>query len=252
MLRLFMVVLLFNTVIFAASASKEIKVCYLEWGKLGGKDLPDNGLVPDVVATTLKSAGYTPKVDILPWARCLKLVELQQYDMVAGFWIGEEQKKIYHYLEPNTIDDIAFITFKDFKAPSGKIEDFFGKKVAIIRDAGGLEKLYSNESKFTISRVNNDIQMVELLKSGRIDAIVSDPVQILSMVDKQFPELVGRLKVWSPPIQRNIGAPAIANNHPLKNELIQNYNEAFKKLVKEGLYDKMIKKHGVILNHPIY
>lgn len=243
------IILLLSIGLSASSPTKEIKVCYLEWGKLGGKSLPDFGLVPDVVATTLKAAGYTPKVDILPWARCLKLVELQEYDMVAGFWIGDEQKKTYQYLDPNTIDDIAFITFKDFQANSGKVEDFLGKKIGILRDAGGLENFYTKADKFTVMKVNNDIQMVELLKAGRIDAIVSDPIQILSLVDRQFPELVGRLKVWSPPIQRNIGAPAVALNHPLKNELITKYNEAFKQLVKDGLYDKMMKKHGVVVNY---
>jgi len=232
-----------------AFASENIKVCYLEWGKLGGDKLPDKGFVPDVVATTLREAGYNPEVTIMPWVRCLKLVELHEYDIVAGFWIGEEQKKTYQFLVPNTIDDISFITLKDYQANSGDIEDFFGKKVALIRDAGGLEKFYSNESKFTVFKVNNDIQMLQLLSAGRIDAIISDPVQILSKVDNEMPELSGKLKVWNPPIQRNIGAPALALNHPQKDEIMKRYNDAFQKLVQNGLYDKMMKKHGVVVKY---
>jgi len=249
-MRYFIFVLLFIMTAAAFAADKEnIKVCYLEWGKLGGEKLPDKGLVPDVVATTLKEAGYTPEVQILPWARCLKLVEFSEFDLVAGFWMGEEQKKTYQFLAPNTVDDIAFITLKDFKADSGDIENFYGKRVALIRDAGGLEKFYENESKFIVFKVNNDIQMLELLKAGRIDAVISDPVQILSKAEKAMPELSGRLRVWDPPIQRNIGAPAVSLKNPKKDELAKKYNEAFEKLVKEGLYEKMMKKHDVTVKY---
>lgn len=244
------ITILFLFSFISLQANNDIKVCYLEWGKLGGKELPNYGLIPDVVATTLKEAGYTPKVDILPWARCLKLVELKRYDLVAGFWIGEEQKRTYTYLEPNTVDDIAFISLDDLKVKSGNIENFYDKKVALIRDAGGLENFYKDENRFQkVIRVNNDIQMIELLKAKRIDAIISDPVQILSLVDNRFPKLKEKLKVWNPPIQRNIGAPAIANDHPKKDEIIQKYNETFIKLRDNGLYDHMMKKHNVILKY---
>lgn len=247
------IILLLITLSSLFSSSEHVKVCYLEWGKLGGKNLPSYGLVPDVVSTTLKEAGYEPEVTIMPWARCLKLVSLKKYDMVAGFWIGEEQKKSYQYFEPNTIDDIAFITLKGFLAKSGKIEDFYGKKVGLIRDAGGLENFYSKEKNFKkVMKVDNDIQLVRLLKAGRIDAIISDPVQVLSKVDAMFPELINKLKVWDPVIQRNIGAPAVAKDHPKRDELEKRYNNAFKKLVKQGLYDEMMKKHDVVLNHKKY
>ncbi|PLX71748.1 MAG: hypothetical protein C0602_00700, partial [Denitrovibrio sp.] len=216
---IFILSLLIASVAFAAD-KENIKVCYLEWGKLGGEKLPDKGLVPDVVATTLREAGYNPEVQILPWVRCLKLVEFSEIDLVAGFWMGEEQKKTYQLLAPNTVDDIAFVTLDSFQAKSGDIEDFYGKRVALIRDAGGLEKFYSNEKEFKVFKVNNDIQMLELLKAGRIDAIISDPVQILSKAEKEMPELTGKLKVWDPPIQRNIGAPAVSLKNPKKDELV--------------------------------
>ncbi|PLX66704.1 MAG: hypothetical protein C0602_11610, partial [Denitrovibrio sp.] len=34
-----------------------------------------------------------------------------------------------------------------------------------------------------------------------------------------------------------------------KDELVKRYNEAFNKLVKEGLYDRMVKKHDVVVKY---
>ena len=236
-----------------ASESKElIKVCYLEWGKLGGENLPNKGFAPDVTLTVLKEAGYDATIDILPWSRCLKSVEVGRHDMVATFWIGEEQKKIYQYFEPQSLDYINFITLKDYKSKSGKLEDFYGKSIGVLRNAGGIENFFDKRDKFKVFDVTSELQLINLLKVGRIDAIVTDSVPLLSLVENKFPELVGKLKVWEPEIQLNISAPAVALDHPKRDEIMQRYNKAFIKLMKEDFYKEMFKKHNLRLKYKKY
>lgn len=238
--------------VFANEQKELIKVCYLEWGKLGGNELPNKGFAPDVTLTVLKEAGYDVSIDILPWSRCLKSVEYKRHDMVATFWIGEEQKKTYQYFEPQSLDYINFITLKDYKAPSGKLEDFYGKSIGVMRDAGGIENFFSKRDMFKVFDVTSELQLINLLKVGRIDAIVTDSVPLLSLVESKFPELVGKLKVWKPEIQLNISAPAIAQTHPKKDEIMRRYNEAFIRLMKQDFYKDMFKRHNLTVKYKDY
>jgi len=252
MLKIILTLCLLFGVVLANEKKELIKVCYLEWGKLGGKDLPNKGFAPDVTLTVLKEAGYDATIDILPWSRCLKSVEYGRHDMVATFWIGEEQKKTYQYFEPQSLDYINFITLKDYKAKSGKMEDFYGKSIGVMRDAGGIENFFSQRDKFKVFDVTSELQLINLLKIGRIDAIVTDSVPLLSLVDNKFPELVGQLKVWEPEIQLNISAPAIALNHPKKDEIMKRFNKTFKKLMQKGFYKEMFKRHNMKLKYKKY
>ncbi len=248
---IFILGLLFGFV--QANEQKElIKVCYLEWGKLGGKDLPNKGFAPDVTLTVLKEAGYDATIDILPWSRCLKSVEVKRHDMVATFWIGEEQKKTYQYFEPLSLDYINFIKLKDYKAKSGKLEDFYGKSIGIMRNSGGIENFFSQRDKFKVFDVSSELQLINLLKIGRIDAIVTDSVPLLSLVENKFPKLVGKLKVWEPEIQLNVSAPAVALDHPKRDELMRRFNKAYIKLMKKDFYKKMFKRHNLTVKHKEY
>lgn len=252
MTKIILVFMLLITTMVASESKELIKVCYLEWGKLGGKKLPNKGFAPDVTLTVLKEAGYDATIDILPWSRCLKSVEVGRHDMVATFWIGEEQKKTYQYFEPQSLDYINFITLKDYKAKSGKLEDFYGKSIGVMRDAGGIENFFSQRDKFKVFDVNSEKQLINLLKIGRIDAIVTDSVPLLSLVDNQFPELVGKLKVWDPEIQLNISAPAVAHSHPKKDELMKRFNTAFVKLMKQDFYKELFQRHNLTVKYKKY
>ena len=252
MKRYLLIITILSSLLFAQESKETLKVCYLEWGKLGGKNLPSKGFAPDVTLTVLKEAGYDATIDIIPWSRCLKSVEVGRHDMVATFWIGEEQKKTYQYFEPQSLDYINFITLKEYKAKSGKLEDFYGKSIGVMRDAGGIEKFFSKRDKFKVFDVTSELQLINLLKVGRIDAIVTDPVPLLSLVENKFPELVGKLKVWEPEIQLNISAPAVALNHPKRDEIMKRYNKAFIKLMKKDFYKQMFKKHNLRLKYKKY
>ena len=244
-----LVILSYN---FAHAEEKEIcKACFLEWGKQGGKDLPDQGFNPDLVSTVLREAGYEPKVDIIPWKRCLALVKSHEYDFVAGYWRGKEGDKYFDYLRPTTIDKITFIVLKDSPCKSGKMEDMYGKRVGYLENAGGLETFRNNENKFETIPVSGDKALLRMLKNHRIDAIVSNSQHITSLAEIEFPDLVGKLRVLSPPIQINITSVAISWTHPKREEIKRRYNKAYDKLVAEGLYERLMKKHGLKVEYKL-
>jgi polar amino acid transport system substrate-binding protein len=243
------IILLSVFVSFMFSSTDHIKVCFLEWGKQGGKHLPDQGFNPDLITNVLTKAGYTSQVDIMPWKRCLLHVQKGTYDMVAGLWVDDNYKKTYHFLETTTIDTIAFMSLKTLDVKSGSLEDFKGKRIGVLRGAGGMDMVKNDNFKYTL--LTDDNLMIKQLSVGRVDAIVSNTDHLLSVIDTRFPELKDKVKVWEPAIQINITSPAIRKNHPHKDELTKRFNQSMRALKKEGFYEKLFKKHGIVLGYQI-
>jgi len=241
--------LLLSLSLFASNQKEHIKVCYLEWGKQGGKHLLDQGFNPDLITNVLKNAGYTLQVDIMPWARCILHVKRGSYDMVAGLWVDENYKKDYHFLETTTIDKIAFMSLKTLKVKSGSLKDFEGKRIGILRGAGGMDMI--KNGNFDVRILTNDDLMIKQLKVGRIDAIVSNTDHLISVIEDRFPEMVGNTRVWKPAIKINITSPAIRKNHPKKDDLTERFNKSMRKLKKDGFYEQLFKKHGITLGYQI-
>lgn len=246
MLKFFLILILSLT--FSFSNQKEhIKVCYLEWGKQGGKHLPNQGFNPDLFTHILTNAGYTSQIDIMPWKRCLLHVQKGSYDMVAGLWIDEKNKKTYEFFDPVTYDEISFMSLKNLDVNSGKLEEFKGKTIGILRGAGNMDMIKNGD--FHVKILTDDDQMINQLKYGRVDAVVSNTAHLLGVIVDRFPELIGKTKVWKPALQTNISAPAISINHPNKTKLKSRFNKALQDAKENGLYEKLFKKHKLVLKY---
>jgi len=235
------------TVLAQDSSAKSdiVKVCYLNWGKQGGKHLPEQGFIPDLLSMVLREAGYRPVVEILPWVRCLDGVKKQKFDFVGSYWIGGDGDAWFDYFLPTTVDRINFITTKGTGLTSGRLEDLDGKRIGFLRGAGGLKSFRTKIEKYTAYEASTDLALIKMLKHGRIDAILSNSPHISGLAETSFPELVDDLVVLQPPVQTNIASPAIAIANPRRNEMKMRYNRAYKKLVADGIYPRLMKKHQI-------
>ncbi|CCQ75547.1 ABC transporter substrate-binding protein [Magnetospira sp. QH-2] len=234
----------------ALAQDKEVaKVCYLNWGKQGGKHLPQQGFIPDLLATVLRKAGYEPIIDIIPWERCLEMVKRKTYDFVGSYWIGGEMDPWYDYFLPTTVDRINFIGTKGANLKSGRLEDLYGKRIGFLKGAGGLKSFRDQIDHFEAFEVSNDIAMIRMLKNGRIDAILSNSPHIIGLAETDYPELVDQLVVLQPPVQTNIASPAIAVDNPRRVEMKKRYNKAYQALVAEGIYQRLMEKHQIRVEH---
>lgn len=233
----------------AAEKKELVKVCFLNWGKQGGEHLPEQGFNPDLVSTVLREAGYEPEVRILPWVRCLEETKQHKYAFVAGYWRGGEGDKWFDYFHPTTVDRINFVVMKESDLTSGRLEDLYGRRVGYLRGAGGLKEFKDRIERFKAFEASKDLALIKMLRAGRIDAIISNSPHITSLAETSFPDMVGHLRVLQPAIQVNIAAPAISWTHPKREEMKARYNRAYEKLVKEGIYERLMAKHKIRVDY---
>lgn len=233
----------------AEQENEIVRVCYLNWGKQGGEHLPEQGFVPDLLSEVLRKAGYEPIIDIIDWNECLKGVRNLDYDFVGSYWIGGQGDAWLDYFLPTTVDRINFITLSDTGLSSGEINDLFGKRIGILKGAGGLQDFKDQAENFEVFELDDDIEMIEMLRDQKIDAIISNSPHISSLAETSFPGLAEKIVVLQPPLQTNIASPAIAIHNPRRMEIKKKYNEAYLTLVRQGMYPRLMEKHDIRVDH---
>ena len=139
--------------------------------------LADGNLVGwgvDVVREIQRRVGSTAKIEIMPWARALKLA--QQADAVAVFATmrTEERARFFQWVGPLQTLNLAFYVRADSETRIDSLED--AMKLGSI----GVPRQFAVDEELTalgfgnLDRVANPNQMVRKLMTGRNDAIASD------------------------------------------------------------------------------
>ncbi|MCB1159459.1 MAG: ABC transporter substrate-binding protein [Leptospiraceae bacterium] len=224
--------------------SKIIRVCHATWGKLGGKTLPHYGLHNHFLEAVLVEAGYTVKTDIINWARCVESVKMMKHDMTMA-WESEKLKKDFQFFSYGMKTPMNFYTKISSPLKNGSFEIMKEKRVAYVRETGGLDNFYKNESMFQSVAVNSVDQLFNMIEWDRIDAFIIDPMSFDDEISKKFPHLKGKIKALQPPIQENIISPMIYKKHPKKSEIEKAYENAYKKVVNRSFIQKLEKIHKV-------
>ncbi|SCA55883.1 exported hypothetical protein [Candidatus Terasakiella magnetica] len=237
----------------AIAANKpSIVICGTTWGKLSGPSLPNKGFVADLVLRVFQHAGYEAKYEIVPWARCIAGVKELKYDLVASAWHGDEIDEEYNYLNDILIDSINFIVPEGSTIKSGNIESFYGLHVGMVRETTGIVEAFSKEDRnnLNISYTANLSSLPKMLIGKRFDAIVGDPVNLNEVMKEQGLNVHHKLITLQPPLKTNIQAPIISKKHPNKDQIISDFNNSFRILVSEGMYDDLITLHDYQANYP--
>lgn len=232
-----------------ADDARSLTICGTAWGKYGGDDLPGKGFVPDLVMRVFRHAGYEIETKLVPWPRCVQLTKELKFDLVSSGWRGENFAPHFDYLNVILIDTVNFITLEDSPIVSGEIENFHGKRVGHVRDSGGMD-VFENQDKIEVVKAAVLKKLLYMLGGGRIDAIVSDPVNLNEAVKSLDRSFGKKLKVLQPPLQINYNSPLVSKKHPNKDRIIADFDRSYRALVAEGLYDELIGIHDLQVQYP--
>jgi len=104
------------------------------------------------------------------FARCIKMLELGQVDVIAGLNINKERKKIAFYAPFKRDDDHVFISSQNDVVKV--YADLTGKIIGVPRGTTYFKKFESDKSLTKISIQNVDVG-IELLLKKRIDVIIT-------------------------------------------------------------------------------
>jgi len=197
-----------------------------------------------------RHAGYEITTKLVPWPRCIEDAKNLKFDLVSSAWRGKNFAPHFDYLNVILIDTINFITLEDSPITSGAYEGFYGRRVGLVREAGGLEALFENHDRIQVVGVALLKKLPPMLARGRFDAIVSGPVSLNEAVKSMSPPFGHKLVALEPPLKKNLNSPLIAKTHPHKAGIIADFDRAYRELVAQGLYKELIKIHDPQVQYP--
>lgn len=131
------------------------------------------GTMVAVMRKLVSNSGGSAKFVSCPWARCLKLTETGQVDMLFGVVKTAERAAFLHFVEPEIINTkVKFVFYQLPGAPPiHSYDQLYRLKVGVLR--GG-----SYFSEFDTDRKLQKVEFVDLtsavvsLQKGRIDALI--------------------------------------------------------------------------------
>lgn len=131
------------------------------------------GTMVAIMRQLVSNSGGTAKFVSCPWARCLKLTETGQVDMLFGVSKTAERAAFLHFVEPEMIN--TKVNFVFYQLPSARpihsYSQLYRLRVGVLR--GG-----SYFSEFDTDRKLHKVEFVDLasavvsLQKGRIDALI--------------------------------------------------------------------------------
>ncbi|MCH1626652.1 transporter substrate-binding domain-containing protein [Ferdinandcohnia quinoae] len=180
--------------------------------------------------------GYKLEISNLDFEGLVSALQSKRADLVAsGMNATKERKENVDFsIEYHQAGSI-FVTLKDSKLKS--IEDLDGKKIGVqlgsIQDEGAKKLKKSELKEIEIAALNKVPDLIQELKTGRIDAVYLDESVAVGYIEEA--DLAG----FNDP---TASAPGYAIAFPKGSNLVEKFDKVLKEMQENGELEKLEKK----------
>ncbi|GAB6910010.1 hypothetical protein DESC_260127 [Desulfosarcina cetonica] len=202
----------------------------------------------DVMREVAKRSGVMVEMRPLPWKRVLRDLETGHIDGFFGGYKTPEREELAEFLDvPMGWATLAVFVRKREAFPFEKIEDLYGKKIAIVRGYTTGEKFDRavEEKKILVNEVGDYRQMIKMLGAGRVEAIAgaAETMQA-NFVDMGLADRFTMLPhpITDPkPIYICISKKSNLAN---REEIVAKMNQAIKSMKRENVFAEIAQRYG--------
>jgi polar amino acid transport system substrate-binding protein len=145
--------------------------------------------------------------------------------------------KFFYYNQKGTPKQIPFAVLSDLKGYiiGGVIGYYYEKTL--------------HDAKLNVEYVTEDEQNFWKLRAGKVDLIIADEVVGRYIIRKRFPLDVGKFFTLSKPLDVIGDYLITSKKYPDTQKLLLKFNMALEKIKGNGVYQRILDKHGVVLTY---
>lgn len=160
-----------NRIILAVGVENFWPISYEEKGKAAG---PYN----EIVYEAFKRMGQPVDIRLLPWKRCIRLIERGKAMIIIGPFYSKDRAEYMEYILSTPIYKLntsLFLRKEDAKSGLYRgAESLYGRKIGIMRGAVYSEEFEKakRDGKLTAVELPNVEQMILMARKGRLDAFL--------------------------------------------------------------------------------
>ncbi len=233
-------------VIFTCSGvcaeNRTLVIAGTEWEPYYGETLPENGFFTVIIRTAFQRAGYTLNLKFVPWKRAIEKGKKGKYDSVMGAYYTEERSQHFTYSDAVYESLEVFFCKKERSISYKSFKDLAKYKIGALR-GWSTTKTLKNEN-LNVKEVSNDSQNLKKLMNGRIDLFCATKVSMLNLIQSDYPQWKGKVKIIQPPLFRGKIYMIISKKNPTHKKIAKDLNLGLKRIRDEGTFNRIIEKYG--------
>lgn len=205
---------------------------------------PARGLILDVLTQAMNTPELTVKVIACPFARCLRLLESNQVDVMGGMIKTPEREQSFQYLTPayiNISTPFKFYSLNSSNLEINHYEDLAGLRIGVVRASVYFPR-FDNDTSLIKVETKSLLHALEMLKSDRIDvilAIEATAEQILLDSDIKQQQLTTHHFALS----NNVKGHIVFSDRFSQQVAATKIRERYVEMVKNGELDNLLEKY---------
>lgn len=226
-------------------AEHTIRLSTINWQPYTGEDLLEHGFFSELVTEAFSRVGYRVEFQYRPWARALEEAKDGDVHGIMDAYWKEDRVKFLEY--PDVVWKVkeVFIALQENPITyTGTLTDLKGVTIGVLRATAQAEELQA--AGVNTDAINDQIQNVQKLLAGRIDAMII-PEDIFfyhaERLDPQFDRT--RVKVLNPPYKVYDMYVAFSKQKPDYQQLTADFNRGLGMIKADGTFEKILEKHHV-------
>lgn len=111
----------------------EIGLVTLNWPPYTGDDLPDNGLISQIVSDAFDNVDIDHSIDVFPWQRALqRILQDQEFDAVYPLYVTPQRQKQFLLSDPIGTSPLGFVHLKSVHLDWDEYGDLKGYLIGYV------------------------------------------------------------------------------------------------------------------------
>lgn len=227
----------------ACPAPQRLHLVANYWEPYTGKDLPQQGLASEIVATTLLRAGYQVDITIMPWSRVLTTVYHHQADGVVAIWSTSERRGKLVLSDSYLSNQLFILHMPGHLENATEFKHLNGARIGIGRDYEYSDEFLSQKN-FKIEPVGRTIHNLLKLTLGRVDGVLEDKLiaQYHIQSHSRANHALGMIKFAPAPVMTLPLYFGIHPQTPNARLIIANFNLELARMRKDGTLDAIMAR----------
>lgn len=221
-----------------------------EWAPYTSKGLENYGFFTAIVSEIFRKMDQVPEYKFYPWKRCE--LQLEKGNAFAAFpyaYTKERAKKFWFTDLMTLADDSTEPTRLFFYKKSAgdfrfdELEDLRAYKIAGIAGYYYLELF--DEAGIAYDYSDNETDAFRKLVGGRVDLVPIIQSAGNKVIKRLYPGEPDHFGVLPKSISGAGTRLMVSRAYPRAGKIMKRFNMAFKEIVKDGTYLRILKKHGM-------
>lgn len=214
------------------------------WPPFNDQTLLNNGLASDLVTTALERAGYLTTYAQVPWARAVRGLQQEAYDVLINAWYTDERAVYGHYSQPYLVNRVRFLQRKNAGINFTQLSDLYPYSIAVVRDYA-YSPAFGQDAKLNKVEVVSFELAARMLHARRVQLTLEDELVARFHLSRSLAGVRDQLEFLPQPLSENNLHILISRKHPQHQQIADAFNKAIEEMRADGSYAQIFQRHGL-------